>query len=192
MFITAVDASKAFDRLDHCKLINKLRDRNLPSCFVRVISSRYSKLYSVVRWNSVYSSDYKVRAGVRQDGILSPILFIVYVDNLIEELKSSSYGCFIGRTFFGCLMYADDLLLLSQSVNGIQSMLDICSVYGGSHDIVFNAAKTAIMSVGYNVVHKLNTKLLGSIIVHILVYRFLLVLMLSLMCCQLNESFMVL
>jgi len=34
-----VDASKAFDRLDHCKLINKLRDRNFPSCFVRVISS---------------------------------------------------------------------------------------------------------------------------------------------------------
>jgi len=83
MFITAVDASKAFDRLDHCKLINKLRDRNLPSCFVRVISSWYSKLYSVVRWNSVYSSVYKVRAGVRQGGILSPILFNVYVDNLI-------------------------------------------------------------------------------------------------------------
>jgi len=49
MFTTAVDMSKAFDMLDHCKLINKLRDRNLRSCFVRVISSWYSTLYSVVR-----------------------------------------------------------------------------------------------------------------------------------------------
>jgi len=137
MFITAVDVSKAFVRLDHCMLINKLRDRDLPSCLVRIISSWYSKLYSVVRWNSVYSREYKVCAGVRQGGILSPILFNVYVDNLIEELKSSSNGCFIGRTFFGCLMYADDLLLLSPSVNGMQSMLDTCSVYGGLHDIVF-------------------------------------------------------
>jgi len=51
-------------------------------------------------------------------------------------------------------MYADDLLVLSPSVNGMQSMLDICSVYGGLHDIAFNAAKTVIMSVGRNVVHK--------------------------------------
>jgi len=53
-------------------------------------------------------------------------------------------------------MCADDLLLLSPSVNRMQSMLDMCSVYGGLHDIVFNAAKTVIMSVGRNVFHKLN------------------------------------
>ena len=107
-----------------------------------------------MRWNSVYSSEYKVFAGVRQGGILSPILFNVYVDNLIEELKHSGYGCYIGRTFFGCIMYADDLLLLSPSVNGLQSMLDICSVYGSLHDIIFNAKKTVIMAVGRNLVHK--------------------------------------
>jgi Reverse transcriptase (RNA-dependent DNA polymerase) len=107
-----------------------------------------------VRWNSVYSSEYKVLAGVRQGGILSPILFNVHVDNLIEEFKSSSHGCFIGRIFVGCIMYADDLLLLSPSINGMQSMLDICSVYSGFHDIAFNAAKTVIMSVGRNIVHK--------------------------------------
>jgi len=69
MFITDVDASKAFDRLDHCcKLKNKLRDRNLPSCFVRVIPNRYSMFSCEI----VYSSEYKVCAGVTQTGILSP------------------------------------------------------------------------------------------------------------------------
>jgi len=102
----------------------------------------------------------------------------------------------LAELFFGCIMYADALLLLTPSVNGMQSMLDICSAYGGLHDIVFNGAKTVIMSVDRNIVYKpfcllLNTKLLGSIIVNILVYRFLLVLILSLMCCQFNESFMV-
>jgi len=60
----------------------------------------------------------------------------------------------LAEPFFGCKMYADDLLLLSPSVNGMQSMLHICSVYDGLHDIVFNAAKTVIMSVGRNIVHK--------------------------------------
>jgi len=154
MFVTAIDASKAFDRIDHCKLMSKLKERNLPSCFIRVISCWYSKLYSTVRWNSAYSRVFNVRAGVRQGGILSPILFNVYVDNLIEELKNSGYGCYICRTFYGCIMYADDLLLLSPSLLGLQSMLDICSSYGGLHDIIFNANKTVIMPVGRNLVHK--------------------------------------
>jgi len=46
VFVTAVDASKAFDRLDHTVLLRKLIARKLPSCFVRVISCWYGKLYS--------------------------------------------------------------------------------------------------------------------------------------------------
>ena len=154
MFVTAVDASKAFDRLNHTTLIKKLKERNLPSCFIEVISCWYNKLYSVVRWNSACSSEFKVTAGVRQGGILSPILFNVYVGDMIADLKDSGYGYYIGKTFFGCIMYADDLLLLSPSIAGLQSMLDICSQYGTMHDITFNASKTAILSVGQKLSQK--------------------------------------
>jgi len=44
----------------------------------------YDKLYSCVRWNGVFSSIFKVNCGVRQGGISSPILFNVYVDDLIS------------------------------------------------------------------------------------------------------------
>ena len=56
------------------------------------------------------SVQYQLQYGVRQGGVLSPVLFAVYVNSLIESLWQSRYGCYIGSLFDGCVMYADDLL----------------------------------------------------------------------------------
>lgn len=87
-------------------------------------------------------------AGVRQGGILSPILFNLYVDDLIVALKQNGEGCHVLNCFVGCIMYADDLMLLSPSVAGLQNMLNICSDYGDRYDIVFNATKTVSVAIG--------------------------------------------
>ena len=68
--------------------------------------------------------------------VLSPFLFNLYVDELIYELEASDV-CVCGK-FFGCIMYADDLLLLSASVSDLQYMLDICYKFGVENDIMFN------------------------------------------------------
>ena len=149
LYIASIDASKAFDRVDHNVLIAKLNSRKLPACFINVISCWYDKLYSSVRWNSMFSDEFKVNTGVRQGGILSPILFNVYMDDLIDNLKQNGFGCHIGNVFAGCIMYADDLLILSPSVGALQNMLDTCSTYGLNHNIMFNAAKTVCVAVGY-------------------------------------------
>ena len=156
VFVTAVDASKAFDRINHITLLQKLKERLLPACFIRVISCWYDKLYSVVRWNSVYSREFKACAGVRQGSILSPILFNVYVDDLIVQLSNSGYGCHIGCSFMGC-RYADDLLLMSPSIIGMQHLLDLCTVYGRLHNIIFNALKTVIFAFGNHKVFRPST-----------------------------------
>jgi len=99
VFLTAVDASKPFDRVNHMALFRKLRERKLPYCVISVIQNWYSKLYSVVRWNSVFSSSFRVTCGVRQGWILSPVLFNLYVDDLIVLLRNSAHGCYVNTTF---------------------------------------------------------------------------------------------
>ena len=57
-------------------------------------------------------------------------------------LKQSGYGCYIGNNFTGSFGYADDIILLSLTVTGMQQMLDICNNYANQHQILFNASKS--------------------------------------------------
>ena len=148
VYVTAVDASKAFDRLDHRVLVRKVVLREVPACFIRIISCWYSKLFSSVRWHSVMSNEFRVLCGVRQGGILSPILFNLYVDELIKKLRRNGDGCYFSTCFVGCILYTDDLLLLSPTVAGLQRMLDVCSIYGAMYNILFNPAKTISVAIG--------------------------------------------
>ena len=70
--------------------------------------------------------------------MLSPLLFSVYIDDLLEKLKNKGIGCHIGHHFVGVLGYADDLILLCPSVTGLKEMIRTCEEYADEHDILFN------------------------------------------------------
>ena len=61
-----IDASKAFDRVNHWHLFDKLLDRNVPKCIVRLLMIWYTSQTFIVRWGPVYSDHFTVRNGVRQ------------------------------------------------------------------------------------------------------------------------------
>ena len=88
-----LDISKAFDRLNHrpnC-LFYKLLQRSAPLYLVKILLNWYTKLFSRVRWKSFMSDEFRIACGVRQGGLLSPLLFCLYVDNILKKL--SKYGC---------------------------------------------------------------------------------------------------
>ena len=68
-----------------------------------------------IRWGNAYSPSFGVFSDVKQGGILSPILFNVYMDDLNVSLNSSNIGGRIGNIFPNHLCYADDLCLISLS-----------------------------------------------------------------------------
>jgi len=102
------------------KLFKKLVERNVPHCLIAVLCDWYDKLYAVVRWNGVTSHMFPVKCGVRRVAFCYPGCSIyIYVDDLMEH---SGNGCYVGGNFLGCIMYADDLLLVSASVSGLQNV----------------------------------------------------------------------
>ena len=72
---------------------------------------------------------FSVGSGVRQGSSLSPTLFNLYINAIIVSLKSSDYGCQARGKFFGCFLYADDIIIMSPSLHGLQSMLAFALVY---------------------------------------------------------------
>jgi len=79
-----MSASKAFDRVEYCKLIPLLSIKNVPAA-----------------WNGSYSMILRYINGVRLGAVLSPVLFCIYFDKLIHALESAKYGCYIGFCFVG-------------------------------------------------------------------------------------------
>ena len=64
--------------------------------------------------NGIYSRIYGLSQGTRQGGILSPWLFLVYINDLIYELENTCWSVFLYKKYVGFPMFADDLTLLSR------------------------------------------------------------------------------
>jgi len=144
----ALDASKAFDKVLHFGLFYKMVSKGISSMFIKVLNYWYSQLHCAVLWKSVLGETLWIQCGVRQGGVLSPYLFSLYVDDVITALMNSGYGISVGNIFTGCIIYADDTILLSCSFYGLQKMVNICAAYGACWDIKFNSVKSQCISFG--------------------------------------------
>ena len=81
-------------------------------------------------------------------GVMSPLLFGVYIDELLSELKYSGTGCYIGSYYCGIFGYADDIILICPTITGLEHMIKMYEVYSDKHCINFNGKKSKLLIFG--------------------------------------------
>lgn len=145
MYAAFLDLSKAFDMVSYEKLWTKLKAAGVPPEIIGLFSFWYDNQLNYVRWADTYSDGYKAECGVRQGGLTSPLLFNMYVNQLIVELSGTRVGCSIGGKMVNNISYADDMVLLGPTVGAINKLLSVCEAYANSHGLCYNAKKSELL-----------------------------------------------
>jgi len=102
-------------RIRYCKVFRMLTDRGILPCIIRVLLGLYLNNMIRVAWNGILSDYFLAVNGVKQGGVLSAIIFSVYIDGLLVRLMKARFGCHIGSYYVGVLAYADDIVLFAPS-----------------------------------------------------------------------------
>ena len=138
VYVCALDMSKAFDRVKHSSLFEKLLERDLPAVYVRLLIYMYRKQTAKVRWNKTDSEEFPITNGVKQGAVLSAILYCLYVNDLYKLLRKNKYGCWVNGDYFGILGYSDDILLQAPSVSSLKKILKTCETFAEEHNLQFS------------------------------------------------------
>ena len=147
VYVAFLDASKAFDKINHWTVFRKLIERYVSLYLVVMLCYWYQHQEMTVKWGHCISNgnSFNVTNGVCQGGDLSPQLFNVYIDGLSDILnKSTICGSLDGKRI-NHLLYADDLCIVSLSSAGLQQLVSICDQYCASHSLTFNVHKSVCM-----------------------------------------------
>ena len=111
LYMRFVDLEKAFDRLPRKVMEWALRKKGLSEVIVRAVMSLCNGAKTRVRVGSAYSEEFKVKVGVHQGSVLSPLLFAIVVDVITENAR---------RGVVNELLYADDLVIMSEDMEDLK------------------------------------------------------------------------
>ncbi|MBL0711160.1 MAG: hypothetical protein JJV99_09150, partial [Colwellia sp.] len=140
-----LDATKAFDIVHYGKLFKELCKRKMSRLVIRLLLYMYTNQMLQVKWGGKITSQFCVLNGMKEGGVLSPILFTVYIDGMLERLKESGIGCYLSNSCVVGLAFADDVEMLCPTLSSMQLMYNICENYAEEYNIKYNGRKICLL-----------------------------------------------
>jgi hypothetical protein len=146
-FACFIDAKKAFDRVNHSCLWLKLYNCGIQGKMLSAIQSLYDKRYLQcrVRLNNYLTESFAISGGVKQGDPMSPTLFALYINDLIDGLNAVNKGVRCGDKTVSALFYADDIVVLAENAVDLQAQLNIVNEWCSKWRMELNESKTKIM-----------------------------------------------
>ena len=155
--LVLLDASAAFESCKHDIIFNDLLDNNVPPDVVRLLAWLYRSTRIKVWWQNIISEDYFCqRAGVKQGGICSAVIFRQYTFPLCKRLNEYG-GLYLLNVMINHLCYADDFILICPTNSLAQTLVTCCWDYGIEYNIQWNPTKTKVIRVNHGKMMKKET-----------------------------------
>jgi hypothetical protein len=153
-----VDFAKAYDSVPHAALLRKLSAMGIRGKLFRLLEAMYkAPRLSVKTPSGAQSESMPLELGVRQGCPSSPVLFNLFINDLVNELERDGGGVDIpgmkttkekeGKRV-GALLFADDLVMLADSEGQLHAMIQRLEEWCQSWEMRVNASKCGIMEIG--------------------------------------------
>ena len=146
LYCCFVDYTKAFDSIQHYHLWRRLSKVGVNGKLFTVIKSMYDDVKSCSRLNNEYSDFYKSFKGLIQGDALSPLIFSLFINDIELELMNSDCSSLqIQDINLFLLMYADDTVLLAETPENLQMLLDSLHIYTEKWGLKVNTVNSKIV-----------------------------------------------
>ena len=145
LYACFVDFEKAFDSISREKLLKKMRSMGITGKFLNIIAAMYKDDLVQVKLGNKVTESICVTTGVRQGCVLSPTLFNLFLADFIAILKNKEAtdpACISTSEEMCTLLWADDVLLVSESAQGLQNQINCLVDYAKLNDLTINIDKT--------------------------------------------------
>ena len=140
-----VDFRKAFDSVPRDLLLTKLFNMGVTGKFFNILRHIYTTDKACIKMGQSRSDFFNLDIGVRQGCILSPLLFNLFLSDLAKQFDTMVEKLKLGDIGINSLFWADDLLLFSETKEGLDKLLKILEQYCNSNHLMINTKKTKCM-----------------------------------------------
>jgi hypothetical protein len=128
-------------------LFKKMEQEGVPTKLVRLVRVWYQGVSAKVKVNDVTSASFETKVGVRQGDTLSPLLFNIFINGIVEKVKEDGGGGELGELRVTVLLFADDMVLLAESEEELEKMVGKVKEYCEEWRLQVNVSKTKVMVV---------------------------------------------
>jgi len=146
LYLVFIDYKKAFDRVKHTHLLEMLDNIGIDDKELRLVQNLYFDQLAAIRVNEVTSKWTPIKKGVRQGCVMSPDLFSLYSEIILRAIEDVP-GVRIGGKNLNNLRYADDTVLIADTEEKLQELVDIVNETSKLYGMELNEKKTEAMVI---------------------------------------------
>ncbi|CAF1642700.1 unnamed protein product, partial [Adineta ricciae] len=139
---------KAFDTIKHKIIWAMLRSYGVDVKMITLLQNIYEKSQSAVRIGTDYGEWFRTDVGTRQGDPLSPLLFIAYLERVMDQVRQSTCGINISGTVINNLRFADDIDLIDEDNSSLQRQVELTKTAAEQAGLILNINKTKTMVFG--------------------------------------------